>query len=662
MESIKQSQHMTNKIKKWCDSHFGFHANPSLTKQQNFNKALEMCNNAQNKQPTNLSFHNLCTSNTIPPYTRQLLGLNLKFCLTPKVPRNNVKKTVIQMARSIRTHYYLKENASHNESNYIKQIYVKNKNWNPPPAPLIIEDQLVKFEKHLNDKFQEIIRKRQKINMSNLTTPQLQALSQLKNNKNLIVKPTDKNLGPAILDTLSYVKQVLREHLLTTDYKQLSYQESKNLMDKVKTELKNIISSNTNEFTKPELTYFQRSLNTFHRIPLFYGLPKVHKSPFTLRPVVSTTNSLLAVFSTWLDYRMKDLLPLVKSYIKNSTTIINDLKLLHLPENARIFTADAKSMYTNIATDTGLQAFQEFIHHNVNCIPIHFPTEIFLKILEIVMKNNVFRFADTFWLQLSGTAMGTPAACNYATISYGHHENTKILTTYAPNLLYYRRYIDDIFGIWIPNHTAPENTWATFKDTLNSWGSLEWTTEEPSLHTNFLDLKISIQNQKIITSTYQKEMNLYLYIPPLSAHPNSCFKGLIHGELKRYWLQNSPSEFTKLVAKFIERLLLRGHTIKNLMPILIQAANKIDSDKISYNGNTKNANNSSLFIHWEYQPNGIQGRHIRAIYNDTLAQYIDYDKMTLAVSRPKNLRDILTRAALTLPDNTSVQEIISNLT
>jgi len=143
---------MTNKIKKWCITHFGFHANPSLTKQQNFNKALEICDNTKNKQPTNLSFHNLCTSNTIPPYTRQLLGLNLKFCLAPKILQNNVKKTVIQMARSIKTHYYLKENASHNESNYIKQIYVKNKNWNPPQAPIIIEDQLVNFKKRLNDK------------------------------------------------------------------------------------------------------------------------------------------------------------------------------------------------------------------------------------------------------------------------------------------------------------------------------------------------------------------------------------------------------------------------------------------------------------------------------------------------------------------------------
>jgi hypothetical protein len=29
---------------------------------------------------------------------------------------------------------------------YIKQIYIKNKNWNPDPAPLHIEDNITKFE------------------------------------------------------------------------------------------------------------------------------------------------------------------------------------------------------------------------------------------------------------------------------------------------------------------------------------------------------------------------------------------------------------------------------------------------------------------------------------------------------------------------------------
>jgi len=69
------------------------------------------------------------------------------------------------------------------------------------------------------------------------------------------------------------------------------------------------------------------------------------------------------------------------------------------------------------------------------------------------MKNNIFAFQDSHWLQLSGTAMGTPTVCAYATITYGHYKNTLILPNFSNNLLYYKRYIDDIFGIWIPSAT-----------------------------------------------------------------------------------------------------------------------------------------------------------------------------------------------------------------
>jgi hypothetical protein len=59
------------------------------------------------------------------------------------------------------------------------------------------------------------------------------------------------------------------------------------------------------------------------------------------------------------------------------------------------------------------------------------------------MQNNIFSFADTYWLQLSGTAMGTPVACAYATVTFGHYKNTTILPEFAPQLLYYKLYIDD---------------------------------------------------------------------------------------------------------------------------------------------------------------------------------------------------------------------------
>jgi hypothetical protein len=142
---------------------------------------------------------------------------------------------------------------------------------------------------------------------------------------------------------------------------------------------------------------------------MFYGLPKVHKHPTTLRPVVSSVNSFISVY--WLDFKRKELLPLVKSYMKNSSDVLQDLKHIHIPDNALLFSADAKSMYTNIDTTVGLQSFHAFLEHNKDWIPENFPTELFLKILELVMNNNIFSFADTKWLQLSGTAMGTTAAC-----------------------------------------------------------------------------------------------------------------------------------------------------------------------------------------------------------------------------------------------------------
>jgi hypothetical protein len=71
-------------------------------------------------------------------------------------------------------------------------------------------------------------------------------------------------------------------------------------------------------------------------------------------------------------------------------------------------------------------------------------------------------------------------------------------------------------------------------------------------------------------------MNLYLYIPPSSAHPPSCLKGLVMGEMRRYWLQNSPDDFQAIITKFINRLLNRGHNITSIAPLLIEATKVLD--------------------------------------------------------------------------------------
>jgi hypothetical protein len=270
----------------------------------------------------------------------------------------------------------------------------------------------------------------------------------------------------------------------------------------------------------------------------------------------------MSILSNWLDFRMKDLLPLVKSYTKNSFDIISDLASLHIPEHAMLFSADAVSMYTNIDSNIGINSTKNFLYENINNIPTDFPINLFLETLTLVMENNIFSFSNTYWQQLTGTAMGTPVACSYATIAYGQHENTKILTTFKPFLLYYRRYIDDIFGIWLPPAACNTEAWEHFKIELNNWGSLKWVLESPSKQTVFLDLQLKLNGTTINTNTYQKDLNLYLYLPPKSAHPPSCLKGLITGVLRRYWLQNNTFDFQDILIKFIKRLSERGHRIE----------------------------------------------------------------------------------------------------
>jgi len=222
--------------------------------------------------------------------------------------------------------------------------------------------------------------------------------------------------------------------------------------------------------------------------------------------------------------------------------------------------------------------------------------------------------------------MGTPVACSYATVSFGQYENTIILPNFNSHLLYYKRYIDDIFAIWLLNQDNNAQAWNDFKNTLNNWGSLKWTVEEPTTKTVFLDFNIQLKGSSILTSTYQKTMNLYLYTPPLSAHPPSCFKGLIAGELQWYWVQNNPRDFKRILVKFITGLTERGHSLQSLIPVIKNAATNLQKNKQRPNTGIQDTN-KTLYIHWKYHPSGLQNTDIRQAYNSTLKGSIPFNNM-----------------------------------
>jgi hypothetical protein len=142
-----------------CRGQYGICTDPTLTLHQNFKKAISTLPPKEFIQPQNLKIQNLCTQNQLHPGTKELLGLNLKFRLAPRTIKNNINNTILRMARSIRTRYYLVKYNLLGDSKYEKQIYKRNLNWHPPPGPLIIEEKLTEFEKSLKFSQQKIIKK-----------------------------------------------------------------------------------------------------------------------------------------------------------------------------------------------------------------------------------------------------------------------------------------------------------------------------------------------------------------------------------------------------------------------------------------------------------------------------------------------------------------------
>jgi hypothetical protein len=68
-------------------------------------------------------------------------------------------------------------------------------------------------------------------------------------------------------------------------------------------------------------------------------------------------------------------------------------------------------------------------------------------------------------------------------------------------------------------------------------------------------------HDRVAFTTHQKQLNIYQYIPPFSAHPPGVFSGLIKGELTRYMRTCTREEdFNMMRLRFRRRLLARGYS------------------------------------------------------------------------------------------------------
>ncbi|CAM4610015.1 unnamed protein product, partial [Caretta caretta] len=120
------------------------------------------------------------------------------------------------------------------------------------------------------------------------------------------------------------------------------------------------------------------------------------------------------------------------------------------------------AFYTNIPHKDGLQAVK-------NTIPDNVTANLVAELCDFVLTHNYFTFGDNVYLQISGTAMGTRMAPQYANIFMADLEQ-HFLSSRPLTPLLCLRYTDDIFIIWTHGKEALEefhHDFNNFHPTIN---------------------------------------------------------------------------------------------------------------------------------------------------------------------------------------------------
>ena len=514
----------------------------------------------------------------------------------------------------------------------------------------------------------------------NLSAAERNALADLKNNSDIVIKPADKGSSIIIMNAKYYRdKLVLGDHLLTQSYEKVTEDRDDTVME----QLKGLVEKHSSCLTSKEKEFL---INDEWRTSEFYVLPKVHKSKSIIeaisktntdvinevtdppdlkgRPIVAGCSTPTRGLSELISKILKPLVETQKSYVKDDWDVLG--KLPHSTDgNLKLFGCDITSLYTSIPHELGLEAMRYWIRKRRDLIDNRFSEEFILEAIELMLKNNNFKFDNEMFTQLIGTAMGHVFAPQFACLVIGYLEEEKLFKDVLPRYFsptevklieeFYSRFMDDGFTL-LPSSVDPN----VFLECLNSLHpSIRFTLETAThsymngLHAqklDFLDITIILwENGTLHTDIHYKSTNSHRYLDYHSFHPLHVKNNIPYGLAKRIivfvsdpvqmefrlnqlrsWLQrcNYPKS---IIEKGIHNARLQGPAPKpanknDTIPLITTFSSNLDMAPVTQNVRTLLTNKQhgrlgdilqNLKVVAAYkQPANLQHQLCRAKFND----------------------------------------------
>ena len=353
-------------------------------------------------------------------------------------------------------------------------------------------------------------------------------IKKLKENEEIVIKPSDKCKGIIILDKTDYITKAEQ---ITAGYEEIS----KNPTNKTEAATKRIIKETLNG--KLDENVIQALLPQCSRTAELYGLPKDHKPGIPLRPIVSACGDPLDKISQLLERILSQLLRFVPAHLSNTEEYLRRLTDTYpdrrLPAGSIVFSVDVTNLYGNIPYKEAIDSAKHLLeihHQDINTFGLE--VSDIINLLSHCLSNNFLRFGDKYYRQTSGIALGSRVAPPLAIIFMGSLEDDfNSSAVHKPDL--YMRYIDDVLGVWTKGAT---NLQEYFRHINNVHPSIKFTIEstDNTKSIPFLDTRITVEpTGQYTTELYIKPTSAGIILHAESAHPWKTKRAVLYSQIRR---------------------------------------------------------------------------------------------------------------------------------
>ena len=382
------------------------------------------------------------------------------------------------------------------------------------------------------------------------------------------------------------------------------------------------------------------------RCSIFYILPKIHKDGNPGRPIVSTISCPTSIISDFIDSICQPILINTPSYLKDTKHCLQILNDFHFCGNQRfIITGDVQSLYTVISHEKGLISLKHFLDNRVVQQP---PTSVIIRLAELVLKLNAFKFNNEYYKQVSGVAMGTKMGPVFACLHLAYLEQKFFESYTGPVPTLFKRYVDDYLLFF---SCPPEQVNSFLSQYSNIDNEINITWSNLSSQAPFLDISISITegSDQVQTTVYSKPTDSHSYLLFNSFHPKHLLTSIPFSQFLRLRrICSDEANFISLCDQYKSYFLNRGYPSR-LLDRAISKAHSRNRHELLFSSRPRN-NDKVLPLVVTHSPlseslsNKSTSLFKDIISQDNITSPIFPNPPVKSFRKPSSLRNLLVRS------------------